>query len=108
MGGLLNCVSIVSDPHLPTEERKCFCDKRTRGWTNDKRHDFGKHARIDHEKERTGNLSWYSDDQLWQLMEISNTWYCRDALVQFLRGAIMSENQTMCSGEDSVWSEVLD
>ena len=38
-----------------------------------------------------------------------NAQCCRDTLVQLLRRiAIMSENQTMCSGDDRVWSEFFD
>ena len=29
--GLLNFVCIVFDPHLPSEDKNCTCDKRTRG-----------------------------------------------------------------------------
>ena len=59
---------------------------------------------INHVREKTWSLSWYSGDQLWQLME--NAQYCRDTLVQFLRRtAIMSENQTRCSSDDRVESE---
>ena len=40
------------------------------------------------------------------LMEMLNAQYCRDTLVQLLRRiAIMSENQTKCSGDDRVWGE---
>ena len=58
------------------------------------------------EKEDRESLM-YSDDQLWQLMEILNALCCRGTLVQLLRGAIMSENQTVCSGKDRDWSELL-
>ena len=36
---------------------------------------------INHVKERTWSLSWYSGDQLWQLMVMLNARYCRAAQV---------------------------
>ena len=58
---------------------------------------------IHHGKEKTWSLSWYSGDQLGQLMDMLNAQYCRDTMVQLLRRiAIMSKNQTVCSGDDGV------
>ena len=38
--------------------------------------------------------------------DVENARYGRDTLIQLLRRmAIMSENQTRCSGDDRVWSE---
>ena len=64
---------------------------------------------INHAKELTRSLSWYSGDQLWQLIEMLNGRYGRDTRVQLLRRiAIVSENQTRCSGDDRVWGESFD
>ena len=61
---------------------------------------------INHVREKTRSLSWYSGDQLWQLLDMLNAQYCRDTHVQLSRRiAIMSENQTRCSGDDRVQSE---
>ena len=63
---------------------------------------------INHAKERTWSLSWYSGDQLWQLMEM-NARYCRDTLVQFLRHvASTNENQTRCSCDERVCGKFFD
>ena len=49
---------------------------------------------LDHVNERTWILSWYSGNQLWQLIVLNTRSLC-GSLVQFLRHiAIMSENQT--------------
>ena len=45
--GLLSCVGAVFDLQLPTGKRPC--DRRTRGCTAAKRHDFEKHAIQDHQ-----------------------------------------------------------
>ena len=88
---------------------ECASDKRTRGYTTAKRHDFEKHAKRHHqarEREVTCSLSCDSGDQLWQLIEMLNARYGRDTLVQFLRRiATMSENQTKCRDDDCVWDE---
>ena len=64
---------------------------------------------INHVKEKSRGLSWYSGDQLWQLMLMLNARYCRDALVHLLRRiAIMSEDQTMSSCEYRVDCEFFD
>ena len=64
---------------------------------------------INHAKERTESLSWYSGDQLGQLMGILKERYCQDTLVQLLRRiAIMIENRIRCSGDDRVRSEFFD
>ena len=58
-----------------------------------------------HAKERTWSLSWYSGDQLRQLMEL-NAQYGRDTLIQFLEHvASTNENQTRCSCDERVWGE---
>ena len=70
---LLSCASVVLDPHLPTGNvyvtREPQVARKPSGMT------FEKHANKDHRprKVRAGSLSWYSGDQLWQLMEILNT-----------------------------------
>ena len=107
-GTALLCVCCIQSA---LENGKCTSDERTRSGTTAKRHDFEKHAKRDHQhaREKTWRLSWYSGDQLWQLMEMLNAQCCRNALVQLLRRiAIMSENQTRCSGDDGVQSEFFD
>ena len=88
---------------------KCTRDKRTRGCRAAMLHDFERTEIINHVKERTWILSWYAGDQLVQLMVMLNARCCQDTLVQFLRRiAIMSENQTMCSGDNRIWGEFFD
>ena len=63
---------------------------------------------INHAKERTWSLSWYSGDQLWQLMEL-NALCGRNALVQFLQHvANTNENQTGCNCDECVWGKFFD
>ena len=94
----------VCDPHVPTESVQVTsepevtrqpCGMTLRSMRNDI---------ITHVREKTWSLSWYSRDQLWQLMEMLNARSCRDTLV-LRRIAIMGENQTRCSGDDRVQSE---
>ena len=107
---LLSCACAVLDPHLPTGNVHVTREPevaRQQSCTTlrSMRTDI-----INHVNGRTWSLSWYSEDQLWQLMVMLNARYCRrDTLVQLLRRiAIMSENQTMCSGDDRVWGEFFD
>ena len=63
---------------------------------------------IDHVKERTWILSWYSGDQLWQLMMLNTRSFC-GKLVQFLRHiATMSEDQVKCIRNSRVCCEFSD
>ena len=63
---------------------------------------------INHAKEKTWSLSWYSGDQLSQLME-SNALCGRDTWVQFSQHvASTNENQTQCSCDDRVWCGFFD
>ena len=88
---------------------KCTRDKKTRGCTAAKRHDFEKHAKRYHQPRETWILSWYSGDQLLNADRDVECTVCRDTLVQLLRRiAITSENQTRCSGDDRVWGEFFD
>ena len=93
--GLLGCFCAVFDPHLPTGnvhvKREPEDVRQPRGMTlRSMRNEI-----INHGKERTWSLSWYSGDQLEQVMEMLNARCGRDTLVQLLRRiAIMSENQT--------------
>ena len=101
--GLLSCVCCIRSAPA---NWKCTRDKRTRGCRAAKLHDFERTEIINHVKERTWSLSWYAGDQLVQLMVMLNARCCQDTLVQFLRRiAIMSENQTMCGGDNRVWGE---
>ena len=60
---------------------------------------------INHAKEKTWSLSWYSGRHLGQLMEL-NAQYDQDTLVQFLQHVTSTnENQTWCSCDDRVWGE---
>ena len=99
----------VFDPHLPTRNvhvtREPEVARQLRGMTlRSMRNEI-----INHAKERTWSLSWYSGDEQEQLIEMLNARYGRDSLVQLLRRiAIMSENQARCSGDDRVWSEFFD
>ena len=62
---------------------------------------------IDHVKERTWILSWYSGDQLWQLMMLNTRSFC-GKLVQFLRHiATMSEDQAKCICNSRVCCEFV-
>ena len=93
----------VFDPHLPTGNvhvtREPEVAWQPRGMTLRSM----RNETINHAKEKTCSLSWYSGDQLWQLIEMLNARYGRYTLVQLLRRiAIMSENQTRCSGDDRV------
>ena len=104
--GLLRCVRAVFNPHLPTGSVQVTREPEV------VRQPFGMTLRstrngiINHVTEQTWSLSWYSGDQLRQLMEMLNAQCCRDALVQLLRRiSIMSENQTRCSSDDRVQSE---
>ena len=100
---LLSCVCAVFDPHLPTGNvhvtGKPEVARPPRGMTlRSMRTEI-----INHAKEKRWSLSWFSGDQLGQLMEIEGTVLSR-YLVQLLRCiAIMSENQRRCSGDDRVW-----
>ena len=89
----LSCARAVFDPHLPTgnvnvtrepaiaKQRSCTSPRTTQD------------DDLDHVNERTWILSWYSGNQLWQLMVLNTRSMC-GKLVQFLRHiAIMSENQ---------------
>ena len=107
--GLLSCVYAVYDAHLPTGNvqvtREPELARQPRGMTLDSM----RTKIINHAKERTWSLSWCSGDQLWQLIEMLNAQCCRDTLAQLLRRiVIMSETQTMCSGDDRVWFEFFD
>ena len=107
--GLLCCVCAVFNPDLPTGSvqvtREPEVARQPSGMTlRSMRNEI-----INHVREKMWSLSWYSGDQLWQLMEMLNAQYCRNALVHLLRRiAIMSENQTRCSGDDRVQSEFFD
>ena len=71
---LLSCACVVCDPHLPTgnvhvtrepevaPQLSCMSPRTRRD--------------IDHVKERTWILSWYSGDQLWQLMMLNTRSFC--------------------------------
>ena len=107
--GLLCCVCAASEPHLPTGNvhviREPEVARQPRGITlRSMRNDT-----INHVREKIWSPSRYSGDQLGQLMKMLNAQYGRDTLVQLLRRiAIMSGNQTRCSGDDLVWSEFFD
>ena len=78
--GLLSCVCAVNDPHLPTGSVHVTGEpevaRQPRGMT------LGsvRTKIINHGNERTWSLSWYSGDQLWQLMEMLSAQYGRDTL----------------------------
>ena len=83
--GLLSCVCAVFDPHLPNGNvqvtREPEVARQPRGMTLRSMQT----EIINHAKEKTWSLSWYSGDQLGQLMEVLKARYCRDSLVQLLR-----------------------
>ena len=51
---LLSCVCAVFEP----ANKKCTSDKRTRGHTTAKRHNFEKHAQQDHQPREKGNVEF--------------------------------------------------
>ena len=107
--GLLGCVCAVFNPHLPTGSVQVTREPEVARQPSGMTLISMQNEIINHVSEKTWSLSWYSGDQLWQLTEMLNARYCRDTLVQLLRHiAIMSENQTRCSGDDRVQSEFFD
>ena len=84
---LLSCACIVCYSHLPTGRNVTREPQvaKQQSCMNSRADD------INHVKERTWILSWYSGDQLWQLMILNTRSFC-GKLVQFLRHiATMSE-----------------
>ena len=106
--GLLSCVCPVFDPHLPTGNVHVTREQEVVPQPSGMALRNMRTKIINHAKERTRSLSWFSGDQVWQLVEM-NARYCRDTLVQFLRHvASTSENQTRCSCDHRVWAAFFD
>ena len=107
--GLLCCVCAVFNPHLPTGSVQVTRESEVARQPSRMTLISMRNEIINHVREETLSLSWYSGDQLWQLTEMLNARYCRDTLVQFLRHiAIIGENQTRCSRDDRVQIEFFD
>ena len=107
--GLLSCVCAVFNPHLPKGSVQVSREPEVVRQLSGMTLRSTRTVIINHVREKTWSLSWYSGDQLGQLMEMLNARYCRNTLVQSLRRiAIMSENQTWCSSDDRVQSEFFD